>query len=173
MLEGLPTTVPSKEANLPNPAEYIKKEFGPDYVLDPSIPPLLGDLDGDGEEDAVFAVTGGNPMMGGGAFNFKVIDPFTSYWALGNPSYTKYLGHLEPGPRRYVLIAHSWRSANPSPKFAIINLPFVKLSLTPTFNKKKKKTVAAIIMSEREGQTGAILWKGKDYKYVPLGSNED
>lgn len=173
-VNGLPATVPADAAGLPDPAEYIAKQFGPGYVLAPKLPPLLGDLDGDSQEDVVFIVTGGKPVLSSGAFGFKVIDPYTSYWALGNPSYTTQIPRIEPGTHYNLLIAHSWRGSEPTLKFVVINLPFVKVSLEPSYNKKKKRTVAAISTLEYDGQTGAIIWDGRTgYKFYQLGSVED
>jgi hypothetical protein len=176
--KNIPTTVSAEGRHLPDAQKYIEKEFGPGYLLDPSMPVLLGDLDGDGLEDAVFIVKGGNPMIGSGAYNYTVLDPYDGYWSFGDPMLNTHVTRTDPGPHYNVLIAHDWLGEKAKAKFVFINLPFKQISLTPTTLgkgplKRNKKVVAAIATVETDGQQGAVFWNGRTYKFVQLGNIED
>jgi hypothetical protein len=140
---------------------------------------LLGDLDGDGREDAVFVATGGSPLVGAGAFGYNVIDPYDGYWSFADPALNAHVPQVDPGPHYLLLIAHDWQGEKARAKYVVMNLPFKQISLTPTtmgsggmFKNREKKVVAAIATVEQDGQTGAMFWNGKTYKFVQLG-NED
>lgn len=144
------------------------------------MPVLLGDLDGDGTEDAVFIVTGGNPIVSAGAFNYTVLDPYDGYWSFGDPTLNSHVTQTEAGPHYFVLVSHDWRGEKAKAKYVFINLPFKQISLTPTtmgssmFKRKKdKKVVAAISTVENDGQLGAVFWTGRTYKFVQLGNVDD
>ncbi len=175
---SIPTTVAADPKTVPDAQKFIDREFGPGYVLEPKMPVLLGDLDGDGEEDAVFIVKGGNPLVGAGAFSYTVLDPYDGYWSFGDPTLNAHINQTDPGPHYHVLIAHAWKGEKPKAKFVFINLPFQQISLTPTtmgngIFKKNKKVVAAIATIEADGQTGAVFWTGHTYKFVQLGNVDD
>ncbi len=175
--DGTRTTTADGKS-IPDVQKYIEREFGPGFLLDPKMPVLLGDLDGDGQEDAVFIVRGGNPMVGAGAFNFTVLDPYNGYWSFGDPNLTAHITQTDPGPHYTLLIAHDWRGEKAKAKFCFINLPFKQISLQPTrlqsgVFKKSKKVVAAIATIETDGQTGAVFWNGRTYKFVQLGNVDD
>lgn len=178
--KSIPTTVPADGTNAPDAQRYIAREFGPGFVLAPKMPVLLGDLDGDGLEDAIFIVSGGNPLIGAGAFNYTVLDPYDGYWSFGDPNLNAHITQTDPGPHYIVLVAHDWRGEAAKAKFVFINLPFKQISLTPTtlntkhFKKSKdRKIIAAIATIETDGQTGAIFWNGKTYKFVQLGNADE
>ena len=44
-----------------DPAAYLAQQFGPSFKLDPKVPPMFGDLDGDGNEDVVLVGTSSTP----------------------------------------------------------------------------------------------------------------
>lgn len=139
---------------------------------------MLGDLDGDGLEDAVFIASGGSPLISAGAFNYSVIDPYDGYWSFADPKLNANVPRTDPGPHYFVLIAHDWQGEHAKAKFVIMNLPFQHISLTPTTMGKgrfsrSKKIVDALATVERDGQTGAVFWDGKAYKFVQLGNVED
>jgi hypothetical protein len=179
--EGKVTSnVAADSKNQPDAQKYIEHQFGPGYKLAANMPVLLGDLDGDGLEDAVFIVTGGNPLVGAGAFDYTVLDPYDGYWSFGDPALNAHVTQTDPGPHYYVLVAHDWRGEKPKAKFVLMHLPFASISLTPTtmgsskFKKQKnKKVVAAISTVESDGQTGAVFWTGHTYKFVQLGNVDD
>jgi hypothetical protein len=174
------TTVSPDSQNSPDAQKYIAREFGPGFQLAKTMPVLLGDLDGDGTEDAVFIVTGGNPIVSAGAFNYTVLDPYDGYWSFGDPTLNSHVTQTEAGPHYFVLVAHDWRGEKAKAKYVFINLPFKQISLTPTtmgssmFKRKKdKKIVAAISTVENDGQLGAVFWTGHTYKFVQLGNVDD
>ena len=48
----LAQTVPPPAAPpLADPAAYVEREFGSSFKLDPKVPPMFGDLNGDGNQD--------------------------------------------------------------------------------------------------------------------------
>jgi hypothetical protein len=174
------SAVPADSQNAPEAQKYIAREFGPGFLLAEKMPVLLGDLDGDGTEDAVFIVTGGNPLVSAGAFNFNVLDPYDGFWSFADPTLNTQMRQTEPGPHYCVLVAHDWRGEKAKAKYVLINLPFKQISLIPTtmgsgrlVRKKDKKIVAAIATIERDGQTGAVFWNGRTYKFVQLGNVDD
>jgi hypothetical protein len=173
-----PAPPPADSKPVSDEQKYITREFGPGFKLVKTFPVLYGDLDGDGVEDAVFVVTGGSPMLSAGAFNYTVIDPYDGYWSFADPSLNAHVTQTDPGPHYYLLLSHDWRGEHPKMKFVIFNLPFKEISLTPTTMgggsyKKGKKIVAAIATVERDGQQGAVIWNGKQYKFVQLGNSEE
>ena len=176
---AVPTTVTADPKTFPDAQKYISREFGPGFLIAAKMPILLGDLDGDGLEDAVFIVTGGNPLLGAGAFHYTVLDPYDGYWSFGDPSLNAHIMQTDPGPHYLVLIAHDWRGEKAKAKYVFINLPFKEISLTPTtlgkhFRKgKDQKVIAAIETLENDGQQGAVFWNGKTYKFIQLGNVEE
>jgi hypothetical protein len=87
---------------------------------------------------------------------------------------------VDPGPHYYLLLAHDWKGEHPKAKYLIFNLPFKQISLIPTampagkFGKKGKKViVAAIATVESDGQQGAVIWNGKEYRFTQLGNTEE
>jgi hypothetical protein len=172
--------VPAGSSTAPDAQQYVAREFGPGFKLSANQPVLLGDLDGDGREDAVFVVTGGNPLVGAGAFGYNVIDPYDGYWSFSDPALNSHLTQVDPGPHYLLLIAHDWQGEKARAKYVVMNLPFKQISLTPTtmgsgglFKSREKKVVAAIATVEQDGQTGAMFWNGKTYKFVQLGSQDE
>jgi hypothetical protein len=156
--------------------DFIQKQFGATCTLLDS-PPLRADLDGDGIEDLVIPARCKNPLMDQVEDNFKVIDPFASFFGYGNPTISTQFATDVPERRGIsLLIIHgsgsdSWYSATPKKKFIIIDLPFREVSLKKL--KFKKKTVMAIYIEESgaDQMTSALFWDGKSYRYVPLGAS--
>ena len=87
------------------------------------------DLDGDGTEDAVIVGKCTNPLIDETENNFKVVDPYNSFFGYGDTKATSQFASEDPLARsRVLLIIHgagpeAWRSATPKAKFVIINLP--------------------------------------------------
>jgi hypothetical protein len=165
----------------PTPIELVAKEFGAGFTVVAGQPVLTGDFDGDGTEDIVIVATGKNPMADSAGHDYKVIDPYNSYFGFGDPKITTGFVNLTSNDPRFLLVVHNWKSAMPTshppkpgahlsrPKFVIINLPFEKLS-TGSF-KVKKKVVAAITAEESGGVAAAVYWDGKNYKWQAYGAN--
>jgi hypothetical protein len=169
------------ETDSPTPAQLVATEFGAGFTVVASQPVLTGDFDGDGTEDIVIVATGKNPMAEAAGHDYKVIDPYNSYFGFGDPKVTTGFVNLTGEDPRFLLVVHNWKSATPTLrpqkpgaplsrlKFVIINLPFEKLS-TGSF-KVKKKVVAAITAEESGGVAAAVYWDGKNYKWQAYGAN--
>ncbi len=155
------------------PVEQAQQElarlFGPDFVLDPSLPAMTADLDGDGQEDLVLVATGKDPMLGQADFHYRVIDPYDSYFGYGDPKVTLSFA-INTGKVRFVLIAHAWRSDPPKGKYAIVNLPFDKLSLGRML--VKKKGVDILVAEEADGTISTVFWDGRKYRWEPSDSGQ-
>lgn len=120
-------------------------------------------------ENVVFVVIGKNPLTDEAGHNYKVIDPYNSYFGYGNPKVTYGFISMDTQEQRLLMVIHGWKLATPKAKFVIINLPFEKLS-KGSF-KLKKVSVAAITAEEAGGVASAIYWDGKKYKWEAYGSN--
>jgi len=153
----------SSEAACAEVANAVVRQFGDGFKLATEYKPLLGDLDGDGEQDAVVVVTG-DPMGGQEVHNYKVIDPYDGYFGWDTPSITSTFSPLS-GPRRNLLIVHSWRAQTPKAKFVIINLPFEHIALGRRM--LKKKPVSVIQTTESDSLIATTYWDGKHYRWRP------
>ncbi len=149
----------------------VARQFGPGFTLLPEFKPLLGDLDSDGQEDAVIVATAAKPLADAEQFQYKVLDPYDSYFGWGDPRVTAAFEPTYTGARRFVLVVHAWQAATPKAKFVIINLPFEKLSLS-RLQLKKKKTVLAISALESSYTASATYWDGSRYRWRPDYVNE-
>jgi hypothetical protein len=169
--------------NSPAPApvvdnDFIQKQFGSTCTLLNSAP-LKADLDGDGIEDIVIAARCKNPLLDEAENNFKVEDPFASFFGYGNPKIATQFSTDVPERRGISLLiihgsgADAWHSATPKSKFVIIDLPFKQYSLKKM--KIKKKKVIAIYVEETgaDQMTSALFWDGKKYRYTPIGASMD
>ncbi len=175
------TPVAPAQGTQPSPPaldnDFVQKQFGASCALNPAVPPLIADLNGDGVEDAVIAARCTNPMMDAGERNYVVLDPYNSFYGFGDPRVTTQFATLEPENRSLaLLIIHgagpeAWRASAPKAKFLIVNLPYKHISVKRLM--VKKKAVMAIYANEagEDQMTSAIFWDGKKYKYQPLGSS--
>jgi hypothetical protein len=155
--------------SLPSEAQQlVTREFGKSFTVVPGIAPLFGDVDGDGEEDAVVVVTSKTPLVDQVEFNYRAIDPYDAYWGWGNVRETVQFSATNIGPTRYIAILHGWRA--PKAKFLVINLPFEKLTLSRVT--LKKKAVASIHAVEASELESDIFWDGKKYKWEPGYMNQ-
>jgi hypothetical protein len=157
--------------------DFVQKAFGKDFTIVPEVGAALGDLDGDGVEDAVIAARCKNPLLDEAEHSYTVIDPYYTFFGYGDPKVT--MTFVEENPQMknlVVLIIHgvgpdAWRSATPKAKFVIINLPY--RALTVRKMAIGKKTVEAIYAEEGNNmnETSAVFFDGKKYKYIPMGSS--
>jgi len=168
-------------AQQPAPApdnDFVQKEFGSSCSIDPKWQPVTGDLNGDGIADIVIVARCKNPLLDEGEKNYRVIDPYNSFFGYGNPRITSQMGPDDPRLKDIVLLvihgnsADTWRSSSPKVKFVIINIP-VKHIMIKKMRVKKRKTATAIYVEEAGGDqmTSAIFWDGKKYRYEPLGAS--
>jgi hypothetical protein len=75
-----------------------------------------------------------------------------------------------------VLIIHGagpdgWRSVTPKAKFVVVNLPYRTLSVRKM--KLRKKTIEAVYVEEagETGDSSALFFDGKKFRYVPMGGS--
>lgn len=167
--------LPPKPAAVDN--EFVQKQFGTSCRLNPAVPPLTADLNGDGVEDIVIAARCKEPMMDAAEHRYTVLDPYNSFYGFGDPKVTTAFSTADPENRSLaVLIIHGagadgWRAAEPKAKFLLVNLPYKQLTVKRFL--MRKKTVMAIYANESsdDQMTSAIFWDGKKYKYQPIGSS--
>jgi hypothetical protein len=156
---------------------FVQRTFGKDFTLVPEVGGMIGDLDGDGVEDAVIAARCKNPLLDAAEHNYEVIDPYYTFYGYGNPQVS--MSFVEDSPSKrglVVLIIHgmgpdAWRSETVKSKYVVINFPYQTLSVHKMA--LKKKTVQAIYAEESNElhDTSALFFDGKKYKYVPMGSS--
>jgi hypothetical protein len=158
--------------------DFIQKEFGATCTLVAGPPVFTVDLDGDGVEDVVIVARCTNPLMDQAESNYKVVDPYNTYYGFGDPKVTSGFASEDPKGRGLsVLIIHgagpeAWRAETPKAKFILINLPFKQLLVKKlTVHKKTVMAIYAEEAHEGEGTVSAVFWDGKKYKYQPVGSS--
>jgi hypothetical protein len=160
---------PPAAATPQGPVNPIQKvvldQFGEGFKLDSAFAPMTADFDADGVEDLALVATSKNPMSHSSEKNYKVVDPYNSYFGFGNPKYTTKLADFGDGSAHCILVMHDWRMGAPKLKFVIVNLPFEKLELSKM--PLKKKTVAAFSATELGGLNSLVYWDGKKYKWEP------
>ncbi len=170
-LAGAAQSAPPKQPTADLQA-LISTQFGPGFELMKDFPILTGDFNGDGVEDAAFVATthgGFQPDSG----QFRVLDPSSSYFGLGDPKITAQFSSKYPGGPRYLLIIHgsgseAWRAKDPKERFVIINLAFDRLSLGHM--KRKKKILDDIGVEETGILNSFLFWNGRRYEWQPGAS---
>lgn len=157
--------------------DFVRQTFGDQFTLVPEIGGMIGDLDGDGIEDVAIAARCKNPLLDEAAHNYVVLDPYYTFYGYGDPKLTSSFGKNDPSNKGLVvLVIHgagpdAWHSATPKAKYVIINLPYRALSVRRM--RLGKKIVGAIYAEEGNdlGESSALYFDKKTYKYVPMGSS--
>jgi len=166
------------QGNAPKVDEnFVHQAFGRDFTMISEIPAMTADMDGDGVEDVVIAARCKNPLLDEAEHGYVVLDPYNSFYGYGDPKVTMSFGDDNPIRKGLVvLIIHgsgpdAWRSAAPKAKFVIINQPYRGLSVRRM--KLGKKLIEAVYVEEGNdlGETSALFFDGKKYKYEPMGSS--
>jgi len=157
--------------------DFVQQQFGNQFTLLPEIGAVFGDLNGDGVEDVVIAARCKNPLLDQAEHNYTVMDPYYDFFGYGDPKLTTTFS--EPDPKRrglVVLIIHGsgpegWRSATPQAKYVIVNLPYKMISVRKM--KLGKKTVEAVYVEEAgdNGDSSAVFFDGRKFRYVPMGGS--
>jgi len=173
----------------------VKKQFGPSfkvarqrsnttrYLHQPEhaqewSPLLVGDLDGDGIEDAVIVAHVKNVFSGQIPFSYSVIDPYFAAFGYGNPKATVGMAEERPDQDYVVLVIHglgpeAWRNPKPKLKVVMINLPFNTINVAPMNVAKKNKPAkqVSVIILEEDGttQSSLVVWDGKTYRWRDMG----
>jgi len=157
--------------------EFVQQQFGDQFTLLPDIAPAFGDLDGDGVEDAVIAARCKNPMLDQAEHNYTVLDPYNEFFGYGDPRMTTTFSEGDPTRRGLVvLIVHGagkdgWRSATPRAKFVIVNLPYKTISVRKMSLKKRKIEAVYIEEAGETGESSALFFDGRKFRYVPMGGD--
>jgi hypothetical protein len=175
--------------------QIVKRQFGPSFkvalqrsnnrrYLNQSehvqewSPLLVGDLDGDGVEDAVIVARVRNVFSGQIPFKYAVIDPYFAAFGYGNPKVTAALASERPEGDYVVLVIQGagpegWRNPVPKAKTVMVNLPFNTINIAPmNIGKKGKpeKQISVIVLEEDgTNKSSLVVWNGKTYKWSDMG----
>ena len=144
----------------------VAREFGTRLTLVPKFQPMFGDFDGDGAEDLAVVVSG-NPALDAAAHNYKLIDPYDSFFGYGDAKVMLTFPVTMPGEARFVAIVHQWRSAQPKVKFVIVNLPFEQIQVGSA--RWKKKVISALFTIDSTGLHAQVFWDGHKYRWLAGG----
>jgi hypothetical protein len=101
---------------------------------------------------------------------FRVIDPSSEYFGIGDPKITSQFASQYPGGSRYLLIIHgmgkeAWRVKEPKERFVLINVNFDRISVGHM--EKKKKVMDDIDLEETGVLSSFLYWNGRRYKWQP------
>jgi len=158
----------SSSQPLPDPAAYVAQQFGSTFTVDPKVPPLFGDLDGDGNEDVVLVGTSTTPLLSQQEFRFRVEDPYDGYFGTGDAKITSSFTLHFDGSGRDILIVFNWRQpqdAKHITKFVLINTPFQTLSIKAAKMRLKKKDVQPLETVDSTSLHSLIFWDGKHWHW--------
>jgi len=155
--------------------EFVHQQFGTEFTIVPEVGVATGDLDGDGVEDLVIAARCKNPMLDQADHNYTVVDPYYSFYGYGDPKITTTFAEGVPERRGLVVLiihglgAEGWRAEKPKAKYVVVNLPYRAISVRKM--KMKKKTIDAVYIEEAGdlGESSALFFDGKDFRYRPMG----
>ena len=155
--------------------EFVHQQFGTEFTIVPEVGVATGDLDGDGVEDLVIAARCKNPMLDQADHNYTVVDPYYSFYGYGDPKITTTFAEGDPARRGLVVLiihglgAEGWRADKPKAKYVVVNLPYRAISVRKM--KMKKKTIDAVYIEEAGdlGESSALFFDGKDFRYRPMG----
>ena len=162
------TTPPASEAQT-----IISAQFGSQFVLLQDFPVLVGDFNGDGSEDAVFVATAHGGIQTT-SDRYRVFDPSSDYFGIGDPKITSQFASPYPDGPRYLLIIHGngtegWHAKQPKERFVLINVAFDHISIGHI--EKTKKRVTKVIDNIGLEETGLLnsflYWNGRRYKWSP------
>jgi hypothetical protein len=165
--------VKSDEAQL---EDFIHQQFGDGFALMPTSKPYVRDIDGDGVEDFVIAAVSKKPMLDAGEHNYRVIDPYYTFYGYGDPKITNTLGSEDLKTKNLVILiingagTDAWKAEVPKSKYVVINMPFKEISVR-RLQIKKKVVINAIFAEENDSTAvdSVLYWDGRQYKYFPLG----
>jgi hypothetical protein len=158
--------------------DFVHQQFGTEFTLLPEVRVAVGDLDGDGVEDIAIAARCKNPMVDQAEHNYTVIDPYNAFYGYGNPTITTTFSAGDPADRGLVVLIingagpEGWHAAKPKSKYVVVNLPYKAISVKK-LHVNKKKTIEAIYVEEAGelGESSAVFFDGKKFRYVPMGGD--
>lgn len=146
----------------------VARELGSHLKLAPKFQPMFGDFDGDGVEDLAVVVTG-NPALDQAAHDYKLIDPYDSFFGFGDAKLMMSFPVHAEEEARYVAIIHQWQAAHPKVKFVIVNLPFEQIEVGSA--RWRKKVVSALFTTDTTGVHAQVFWDGHKYRWVAAGAD--
>src|SRR6516165_1834838 len=167
---------PATSAGFQIDEDFIHQQFGDGFALIPASKPYVRDIDGDGVDDLVIAAISKKPLLDAGEHNYRVIDPYYTFYGYGDPKITNSFGSEDLQTKNLVILiingasADAWRAEVPKSKYVVINMPFKSISVRRL--QVKKKLIINAIFSEESDSTAVdavIYWDGRQYKYYPLG----
>jgi hypothetical protein len=165
---------------LADPAAYVARQFGPTFKVDPKVPPLFGDLDGDGNEDLVLVGTSNTPLLSQEQYRFKVEDPYDANFGTDDVKITSQFTLHFDGSDRCILIVFGWRLPPPEreskrvSKFVLINTPFESISISVAkLHLKNKKNIQAMETVDSTSLHALIVWDGKRWRWSGQGMEGD
>ena len=156
---------------------FVQKQFGQTCKVLQGPQPMTGDLDADGVEDIVIPARCTNPLLDQSEDNFRVVDPYNSFFGYGNPKITTEFASEDKSFRGTVLLIihgqgpEAWHAATPKAKFVIINLPFKQVVVRKLTQGKRSLTAIYAEETGPDRMTSVLFWDGKKYKYNPLGAS--
>jgi hypothetical protein len=173
-----PPAAASAAPPLADPAAYAARQFGPSFTVDPKVPPLFADLDGDGDEDLVLVATSPTPLLSQELFHFKAEDPYDAYFGTGDVKITSTFTLHFDGSGRQILIVFGWRlppehNAKRTTKFVLINTPFETISIAIAKMRIKKKDIQAMETVDRTSTHALVFWDGKRWRWSAQGLSGD
>jgi hypothetical protein len=167
---------------LADPAAYVARQFGSSFKLDPKVPPMYGDLDGDGNQDLVLVGHSYTPLLSHEQMEFKVEDPYDAYFGTGDTRITSQLTLHFDGSSRCILVVFGWRLPPQAKaktklvsKYVLINTPFETIGIVNLRFKKrdKEKNIQAIETVDRDTLHALIYWDGKRWRWRAQGMEGD
>jgi hypothetical protein len=173
---------PPAASPLADPAAYVVRQFGSSFKLDPKVPPMFGDLTGDGNQDLILVGSSYAPMMAASEMEFKVEDPYDAYFGTGDPRITSQFTLHFDGSSRSILIVLDWRrppqakaKSKAGSKYVLINTPFDTIGIVNLRLKKrsKNKEFQAIETVDRYTVHALIFWDGKRWRWSAQGMEGD
>jgi hypothetical protein len=175
-----PPAIPAPAATAPAPTvdlAFLHKQFGEEFSLAEISQPYIRDIDGDGVDDLVIVARSKKPMIEAAEHNYRVVDPYYSFYGYGDPKLTATFGSEDPTERNLVILVihgagpEAWRAEVPKAKYVIINLPLKRIAVKKL--QLRKRQVNAIFAVEADASAGdsVVFWDGKQYRYQPIGTN--
>ncbi|MGZ4787179.1 MAG: hypothetical protein ACXVZV_00065 [Terriglobales bacterium] len=159
------TTNP-KTGKVQSPLEsVVEKQFGPDFSVDARFEPMYADFDADGREDLAVIGFSKHPLGGSAKYKYTVLDPYDTYFGVGDPKITTHFAGFGDGSSHCILFIHDWKGEEPKSKWVIVNVPFNKIA--PGQVTTRKKTVPAVATVEMGGLSSLVYFDGKKYKWEP------
>ena len=153
----------------PNVQAVVSAQFGEEFQLLRGYPVLIGDFNGDGIQDAVFAATSKSVVQTISS-RFKMLDPADDFFGMGDTAITSQFASPYPGGPKYLLVIHGsgnegWHAKEPKERFVLINLAFDHISVGHF--EHKRRNYDDINIEETGILNSFLYWDGHKYKWQP------